>query len=495
MSMSLASPGVLDDLTQLISREVGGGASVSVERGKDDDGIGFVTINVSGVAGGSFPDDEDDDDEEDSVGRTRAFLSEDGIILEDDETDETIHTIDDLMELFEAQETMEREAAAQVEALEAMEDSSSTDSDFDSIAPLDPTLGGDGNNEQMHSQEMVDAWVEIDGRLEKMKLEDVVAGAVAAHSSDNSDGDHLLGDTLSEMGLGVIAQRVPATIEWQGRDAFTFVVAEDLMAKEITKALGITDSEGEISTLTEEEEARIKALAKTSPQPPRQSTENKATSTAPAISPQQQGKKKSKSKSAEFTGRLDEIESMVKNAMGSAIAQGIGATGSGNEGVLGLAGRVSYVRLPTDDCSTDVFTGIYLGTFGPHGPEVLRVARAVIDGEDWVQGTKLTGDPNVPVGKVSFRARIGRAHRMSPSGAYPPEYGVQQRYKGQGRVAREGYSAAKWVDGELLTFSASNPMTRGAELGFVFNIDAARKYLLLFTKVKLDKLMSNHMMQ
>jgi hypothetical protein len=66
---------------------------------------------------------------------------------------------------------------------------------------------------------------------------------------------------------------------------------------------------------------------------------------------------------------------------------------------------------------------------------------------------------------------------------------VQQRYKGQGRVAREGYSAAKWVDGELLTFSATNPMTRGAELGFVFNIDANRKYLLLFTKVRLDTIL------
>lgn len=78
---------------------------------------------------------------------------------------------------------------------------------------------------------------------------------------------------------------------------------------------------------------------------------------------------------------------------------------------------------------------------------------------------------------------------MSPSGVYPMEYGIQKRYKGQGQVAREGFSSPKWVDGELLTFSASNPVMRGAELGFVFDVDSQRKFLLLFTKVKLDALM------
>lgn len=481
--MSLASPGVLDDLTELLSREVGGGATVSVERGKDDDGLGFVRINVTGVSddGSAFPDSDDED--EDGSARTQAFMSEDNL---DDEADETIHTIDDLMNLFEAQEAMEREAQAQMEALQSMRDSS-IDSDSESI-PISEENGG----EPMPSQEMVDAWVEIDGRLERMKLEELVAGAVAAQS-EMAGGDETtpnlqdMGDTLSEMGLGVIAQRVPASIEWQGRDAFTFVVAEDLVEKQATQAL-VFPAEEDIQS------EAVEALIAEAPAKPDGSLPEKteiSSSSQNAVA----GPEKKKVTAAEFTGRLDEIESMVKKAMGNAIAQGIGATSTGNDGILGLAGRVSYTRLPTDDCTTDVFSGIYLGTFGPHGPEVLRVARKVIDGEEWVHGTKLTGDPNVPVGKVSFRARIGRSQRLSASGAYPPEYGVQQRYKGQGRVAREGYSAAKWVEGELLTFSASNPMTRGAELGFVFNIDAARKYLLLFTKVKLDKLTPTHHMQ
>lgn len=154
---------------------------------------------------------------------------------------------------------------------------------------------------------------------------------------------------------------------------------------------------------------------------------------------------------------------------------------------MGLRGRFTYTRLPPNDCPTDPFTGVYLGTFGPHGPELLQVSRVTLEGEEWVQGVKLTGDPNVPAGKVSFRAKIGRSSRLSPDGTYPPEFGVQQRFRGEGRVAKEGYASAKWVEGELLTFSAVNPLTRGAELGFVYNMDASRRYLLLFTKVDMDR--------
>lgn len=74
------------------------------------------------------------------------------------------------------------------------------------------------------------------------------------------------------------------------------------------------------------------------------------------------------------------------------------------------------------------------------------MSRVTVDGEEWVQGTKLTGDQNVPAGKVTFRAKVGKAARLPPSAAYPPEFGVRQRYKGQGRVARDGYSNAKWVE-------------------------------------------------
>ena len=99
------------------------------------------------------------------------------------------------------------------------------------------------------------------------------------------------------------------------------------------------------------------------------------------------------------------------------------------------------------------------------------------------------GDSNVPAGKVSFKARVGRAARLPVSDAYPPELGVVARYRGEGRVAQDGYTNAKWVEGELLQFSAGAPLTRGAELGFVFSMDGMRRFLVLFTRVNLDDLM------
>lgn len=56
--------------------------------------------------------------------------------------------------------------------------------------------------------------------------------------------------------------------------------------------------------------------------------------------------------------------------------------------------------------------GLYVGTFGPHGPELLQVSRQVEEGQEWAVATKLTGDPNVPAGTVSWKALIGRANRL-----------------------------------------------------------------------------------
>lgn len=49
------------------------------------------------------------------------------------------------------------------------------------------------------------------------------------------------------------------------------------------------------------------------------------------------------------------------------------------------------------------------------------------DGEECVVGVKLTGDPNVPAGAVSFRAKIGRRHRLDPREVYPDELGIVAR--------------------------------------------------------------------
>ena len=58
------------------------------------------------------------------------------------------------------------------------------------------------------------------------------------------------------------------------------------------------------------------------------------------------------------------------------------------------------------------------------------------DAIEWVTGTKLTGDSNVPAGEVSFKAKIGRGGRLGTPDMYPPEMGVIARYRGSGCVAQ-----------------------------------------------------------
>lgn len=98
----------------------------------------------------------------------------------------------------------------------------------------------------------------------------------------------------------------------------------------------------------------------------------------------------------------------------------------------------------------------------------------------------MTGDVNVPAGEVSFRARVDRENAFrGDDGKYPFEYGVLARYPGQGRVAREGFVDAKWVDGELLKLSSSGKFP-GAEWGFVFEVGEGKRFLLLFERLRLE---------
>ncbi|GLC35951.1 hypothetical protein PLESTB_000522600 [Pleodorina starrii] len=154
----------------------------------------------------------------------------------------------------------------------------------------------------------------------------------------------------------------------------------------------------------------------------------------------------------------------------------------------GAATRITYSRIPTDLPRSDPFCGLYLGAFGPHGPELIQLSRAVQDGEEVVLATKVTGDPNVPAGEVSFRAKVGRRHRLDSRDVYPDELGITARYKGEGRVAMAGYKSPRWVDGELLVFAVgASPVTGGAELGFVWSVPGEKRFLILLNKLDLKE--------
>lgn len=178
----------------------------------------------------------------------------------------------------------------------------------------------------------------------------------------------------------------------------------------------------------------------------------------------------------------------AKAASASRAASGKDASSSSTSGAQLGATRISYGRIPTDLPRSDPFCGLYLGAFGPHGPELIQLSRGLQDGEEVVSAVKVTGDPNVPAGEVSFRAKVGRRHKLDSRDVYPDELGIVARYKGEGRVAMAGYKSPRWVDGELLVFAVgASPVTGGAQLGFVWSVPGEKRFLILLNKLDLKE--------
>ena len=46
--------------------------------------------------------------------------------------------------------------------------------------------------------------------------------------------------------------------------------------------------------------------------------------------------------------------------------------------------------------------GVFKGSYGPHGTELIHLRYHEESGTVFFSGTKVTGDPNVPVGKQTF---------------------------------------------------------------------------------------------
>ena len=168
----------------------------------------------------------------------------------------------------------------------------------------------------------------------------------------------------------------------------------------------------------------------------------------------------------------------------------------GDTDALPLPGKTRFARVPPSVArrsSSDPFDRLYLGAFGPHGPEVLRLVRGRWGDERGVENNcvtavKLTGDANVPAGAASFRARVGPGDALDSSFSYPEELGVVTRFKGQGRLAKPGFAERNWVDGELLLLDGrGGQLTGGAELGFVWAVPGERRLLILFSSLELPE--------
>lgn len=139
---------------------------------------------------------------------------------------------------------------------------------------------------------------------------------------------------------------------------------------------------------------------------------------------------------------------------------------SPEEGSVVRAGRLPdklrftrlQVPVPTGRTEPWSLPGLFVGSYGSHGPEMISV-HVTDDGE--IVGTKVTGDPNVPSGEVTFKAR--KAEPGSTKMVLPTSDIVTGCYPGKGRVAQEGFKQAKWVDGVLLSIDRAQATRRLAE--------------------------------
>lgn len=57
-------------------------------------------------------------------------------------------------------------------------------------------------------------------------------------------------------------------------------------------------------------------------------------------------------------------------------------------------------------------TGLWTGLYGPHGWEILTIS--YVD-DQFVVGTKVIGDPNVPSGEVTFKGNLSRVAMDLPN--------------------------------------------------------------------------------
>ena len=107
--------------------------------------------------------------------------------------------------------------------------------------------------------------------------------------------------------------------------------------------------------------------------------------------------------------------------------------------------------------------GLWVGKYGSHGYEMINVTYY----GDLLVATKVTGDKNVPRGKVTFQADLHPLHynkkdheKLQPillTDKASRKWGTRQlpRYAGKGQVAEENFMNNQWLEGQLIIIGDS----------------------------------------
>lgn len=157
--------GELDDLTAMLASQMDGGASVSIERGEGDDGVGFVRINV--VGGPSLTNGDD------TVSGIKLFGNEadeedEGYAVSDGNNDADA-VLDDIVAMLNsaASDSVQNGVNQKsIKPIVVVDDDVDDELDDESAAAVQ---GGDS---------VVEAWMEIDGTLQKVPLQRVIGNAI-----------------------------------------------------------------------------------------------------------------------------------------------------------------------------------------------------------------------------------------------------------------------------------------------------------------------------